>query len=212
MEPSVKADCQPGEYRERGRLNDVAYRDHFKIEDGEIGVIGVKAEVQPRAAQVLAKFTSDHRPALLEHRFGSGRAIYFAATPGIGYIKDAKFVPAELAEKWPTNERALMTRFVKESRAAPLVQLSEPVVEAGVYDAPGGTALVLANFTYTPIPTLKVEIPTTQEVLEVESLSHGKLKFESAPAADSSREDGYAHVIRFGLPLGIDDLVILRTR
>jgi hypothetical protein len=212
IDPNVKADCQPGEYRVRGALNDIAYRDHMKVGQDELGVIGVKAEVQPRSAQIVAKFTRDQRPALLENRFGSGRAIYFAATPAIGYIKDAKFVPAALAEKWPAHERALMTRFVKESRAAPLVQLSEPVVEAGAYDAPGGTALVLANFTYTSVPTLKVEIPTKGKIQEVESLSHGKLKFESAPAADSSRDDGYAHVIRFEMPMDIDDLVILHTR
>ena len=29
-----------------------------------------------------------------------------------------------------------------------LVELSHPVVEAAVYDAPAGTALILANFTY----------------------------------------------------------------
>jgi hypothetical protein len=36
---------------------------------------------------------------------------------------------------------------------------SHPVVEAGLYDAPTGTALVLANFSYRPIEALAVRVP-----------------------------------------------------
>jgi hypothetical protein len=212
IKEQVKADCQFGEYRERGRLNDIAYRDRIKLDDGEVGVIGVKATVDAGAAKPLARFISDGRPALLENHFGNGRAIYFAATPGITYIKDAKFVPDALAENWPANERELITRFVRDSRAAPLVQLSEPVVEAGIFDAPDGSALVLANFTYTPISMLKIEVPSRHVVREVESLSHGKLKFAMTPATGAWREDGYSRVISFEVPLDIDDLIILRTK
>ncbi len=212
IKEQVKADCQPGEYRARGTLNGIAYRDQIKLDDRELGVVGVKATVEAGAAKPLARFISDGRPALLKNKFGNGRAIYFATTPGITYIKDAKFVPDALAEKWPANERELITRFARDSRAAPLVKLSEPVVEAGVFDAPEGSALVLANFTYTPISVLKVEVPCRHAVRQVESLSQGKLKFTTAPATGVWREEGYANVIRFELPLDIDDLILLRTK
>jgi hypothetical protein len=212
IDSNVKADCQPGEYRERGRLNDIAYRDQIKLGEDKLGVIGVKAVVEPTAAKPLAEFAGDGRPALLENHFGKGRAVYFAATPGITYIKNAKFVPNALAEKWPANDRELITRFVRESGAAPLVRLSEPVVEAGVFEAAEGSALVLANFTYTPIASLKVEIPSHGEVREVQSLSNGKLAFTQEPSTGAWKEDGYSHTVRFECPLDIDELIILRTK
>src|SRR5262249_27244266 len=46
--PEVTVDCQPGEYRMRGKLNDIAYRDKMKTAGGEFGVVGVRATIQPR--------------------------------------------------------------------------------------------------------------------------------------------------------------------
>ena len=51
---------------------------------------------------------------------------------GIAYIKEAKFVPAELKEKWPLSGRRLINSMARRG-AARLVELSHPVVEAGVY-------------------------------------------------------------------------------
>ncbi len=209
--PRLKVDCQPGEYRERGRLNDIPHRDRIKSSDGEVGVVGIKAIVEPQGAEKRATFASDFGPALLEHQYGVGRAYYYAFTPGISYIKDAKFVADALAEKWPAAHRQLITRFASESKAAPLVQLSEPVVEAGIFDAHGGSAMVLANFTYSPIASLTVELPTRSPVLAVKSLAKGTLSFERAPAMTPWREEGYTEVIRFAIPLDIDDIVILET-
>jgi hypothetical protein len=210
--PKVSADCQPGEYRERGKLNDIAYRDKIKLADGELGVVGVKAAIEPRGAEVKATFKSDGKPALVENHYGKGRAAYFAATPGIGYIKDARFVATALAEKWPAPQRQAITRFAKEAEAAPLVKLSAPVVEAGIYEAPKGTALVLANFTYQPIGSLSVEVPTRSEVKIVKSLEHGELKFDTRPAPSPGRVEGYKYVQRFTLALGEDDLIVLENR
>src|SRR6185436_17318963 len=109
---------------------------------GETGVVGVRATIQARGGEVKASFVSDGKPAVVENHFGKGRSVYFATTPGIGYIKDAKFVANALAEKWPAKQRQSLTRFANEAGAAPLVKLSEPVVEAGMYEAPAGTALV----------------------------------------------------------------------
>jgi hypothetical protein len=212
IDSKLAADCQPGEYRERGRLNEIAYRDKVKLADDEVGVVGVRATIQPRGGEVKATFASDAKPAVVEYRFGKGRSLYFATTPGIGYIKDAKFVANALAEKWPAKQRQALTRFAKEAGAAPLVNLSEPVVEAGIYEAPTGSALVLANFTYKPVSELKVEVPMRGEVATVKSLEHGPLKFESGPAPASQQADGFRHIVRFTMSLGDDDLVVLENR
>jgi hypothetical protein len=210
--PEMTADCQSGEYRERGKLNDIAYRDRIKTANDEFGVVGVKATIQPRGAKVKARFVSDGRPAIIEHNFGKGRTAYFATTPGIGYIKDARFVATALAEKWPTKQRESITHFAKDANAAPLVKLSEPVIEAGVYEGPTGAALVLANFTYQKIGSLKVELPMRGNAKTVKSLEYGERPFETIPASAPWQNAGFKNVVRFSLPLGDDDLVILENR
>jgi hypothetical protein len=212
IEPDLTADCQPGEYRERGKLNEIGYRDRIRTAKGEFGLVGVKADIHPRGGAVKSTFVSDGKPALLEHAFGKGRTAYFAATPGIGYIKDARFVATALAEKWPANERQAITRFAKEAGAAPVVKLSEPVIEAGIFEAPIGAALVLANFTYKKIDSLKVDLPMRGDMKSVKSLEHGQLQFETIPAPSPWQEDGYKNIVRFSLPLGDDDLVVLENR
>ncbi len=210
--PELTADCQPGEYRERGKLNNIAYRDSINTANGQFGVIGVKAVIKPRGARVKATFVSDAKPALVEHNFGKGRTAYFAVTPGIGYIKDARFIATDLAEKWPARQREAITRYAKEAGAAPLVQVSEPVIEASIYEAPTGAALVLANFTYKKIAALKVDLPSSVAVKSVKSLEHGQLPFETIPAPSSWQQEGFKYVSRFSLPLGDDDLVVLEYR
>jgi hypothetical protein len=210
--PSITADCQPGNYRIRGRLNDISFRDRVKMGDTEIGVIGVKTKVEVKGAKITSTFVNDARPALLENHFGKGRALYFATTPGMGYIKEAKFAAHSLAEKWPGDRRRAITRYATEAGAAPLVKLSHPVVEVGVYDSPAGAALILANFTYEPIQALRVEIPMRTAVAAVKSLTHGPIAFETVATSSTLRDDGYPFLQRFTLPLGTDDIVLLESR
>ena len=98
---------------------------------------------------------------------------------------------------------------VAEASAAPLVRLSEPLVEAGIYDSPAGSALVLANFTYMPIKSLAVEFPTRAPIGTVKSFAHGELPVATLPAPSPWKEEGYTHLHRFALPLGDDDVVLV---
>jgi hypothetical protein len=91
-------------------------------------------------------------PAVVSNRFGKGTALFVATAPALSYAKDARFVPDKLAEKWLATQRTFINSASVSSGAPRLVELSEAVVEAGVFDAPAGTALVLANFAYEPIP------------------------------------------------------------
>jgi hypothetical protein len=90
---------------------------------------------------------------------GRGRAVYRRACPGLSYLKDAGFVPRELKEQYPPVQRRVLTGLAASRGVARLVELSHPVVEAGQYDAPAGTALILANFTYRPIERLTARLP-----------------------------------------------------
>jgi hypothetical protein len=88
-----------------------------------------------------------------------------------------------------------------------LADLSHAVVECGVYDAPQGTALVLANFTYEPIEQLTVRLPLPRPVKAVRSVEHGPLKFTIEKRPD---HPGYPFLATFKLPLRLSDVVLLQ--
>ena len=90
-----------------------------------------------------------------------------------------------------------------------LVELSHQVVEAGLYDAPGGTALVLANFTYKPIEALTVRVPLAKPVQVVRSVEHGPLRFSREKASPAFRRHGYDSVAVFTVRLELNDVVLL---
>jgi hypothetical protein len=204
-------DRQPGEYRTRGRLNEIPYLDHVKFGAESHGLIGLRCSVAVTSGKIRATFASNGAPAIVQNKVGRGSAIWFSGTPAISYIKDAKFVANALSERWPVAQRKVMTEYAAAAGVAPLVRLSQPVVEAGMYEADGGTALVLANFTYQPIPSLEIEMPIRNPVSVVTSLEHGNIPFQTVAASKAWRSDGFKKAIRFRMPLGVDDLVLLKN-
>jgi len=120
----------------------------------------------------------------------------------VAYIKEARFVPAELKERWPAEIRRLINAPAAE-RVPRLVELSHPLVEAGVYDAPEGTVLVLANFTYEPIEELEVRLDVAKPPRRVVSAERGPLKFRS----DNPRAANHPHRVTLSLRLGLNDVV-----
>jgi len=179
-----------------------------------LGVIGAKVTLTPTTGTVAGRFT-DRSPAAVSHDYGQGKAFYIGACPAIAYIKEAKFVAGELTEKWPRSERRLINALACRRGVLPLVELSHPVVEAGVYDAPQGTALVLANFTYQPIEKLKVRLFVSRPVKTVASFEQGNLGFSSEIPAGvplarrQCHPPGYPHAVTFSLDLGLNDVVVL---
>jgi len=209
--PEVAFEVQPGEYRVRGRLNQIPHFDRLIIpedaltpEPQDFGVIGAHVRVRPKDARVLASFPDRKTPAVLHHVFGQGEVVYFATTPGISYIKDARFVPRELKESWPRPHRGTINAWSHRARAARLVELSHPVVEAGVYDAKEGSALVLANFTYRPIRPLEIVLPVNRRVRSVRSVTQGKLPFTQ----EDGRDRTYRWKIRCRVDLGLTDILL----
>lgn len=214
IDSDVTFEAQPGEYRVRGRLNDIPHLDRLSLpadaitlEPVEFGVIGARVHAQPTDAIVAGTFQDGKTPAVLRNRFGKGETIYFATTPGISYIKDAKFVPRELKENWPATHRRTINAWADRAGAPPLVELSHPVVEAGVYDADAGTALVLANFTYKPIKSLEIVLPVDRRIRSVRSVEHGNLPFT---VEESKGEGPHQWKIRCQVDLGITDILLFQ--
>jgi hypothetical protein len=78
-----------------------------------------------------------------------------------------------------------------------------------VYDAPAGTALVLANFTYRPIEALTVRLPLTKPLRGVRSVEHGILGFTEERASQALRGQGYVSVAVFTTRLSLNDIILL---
>ena len=228
IEPDVKTEAQPGRYHIRGALNGMTYLDEIHVDqsllmlrqrpEGDevgnppaeqspftLGAMGTRTHFRPTTGSVVATF-ADGSPAAVKNDFGKGRALYVGCCPGIAYLKEAKFVPAELKEKWPGDHRRLINHVAQRRGVPRLAELSHPVVECGVYDAPQGTALVLANFTYEPIEGLTVRLPLARAVKTVRSVENGPLQFTME---QTSGRPGYPFVATFQLPLGLSDVVLL---
>ena len=194
IHPQPEVELQPGRYRVRGALNAIPHLDQIR----GLGVIGMKATVSLAGGKVVDLF-KDGSPAIIEHVFGKGRARYVAATPGVSYAKDARFVPKELKEQWPAPHRALINTMARNHAIARPVRLSHPVVEAGLYVHGKTAAVVLANFTYQPIDELRVTVPLPFRPRHVLSSENGSV--DCTWTAQEATVD---------LPLGISDIIIFR--
>lgn len=213
--PLIQTKIQEGEYRVRGGLNSLSYLDKIIMnpieglsETSQFGALGVKVAFTPTATNVIGAF-EDKSPAALIHEAGKGKALYIGACPGLSYLKDAAFAPSELKEKYPAAQRAVINAWARAAGAQQLLELSHPVVEAGIYDAEGGTALVLANFTYEPIEELKVRLPVTKTVRNARSVENGPLEFSIDEAPDALKKIGFESVVTFTTKLGLNDVIIV---
>jgi hypothetical protein len=115
----------------------------------------------------------------------------------------------ELKERYPPAQRRILTALAGARGVARLAELSHPVVEVGAYDAPAGTALVLANFTYRPIEALTVRVPLAKPVRGVRSVERGPLAFTEEPASPVLRGQGYVSVAVFKTHLELNDIILL---
>jgi hypothetical protein len=115
----------------------------------------------------------------------------------------------ELKERYPLAQRRILTGLAGARGVPRLAELSHPVVEAGAYDAPAGTALVLANFTYRPIEALTVRLPMPKPVRVVRSVERGPLPFIVEQASTALQMHGYNSLAVFTIHLGLNDIILL---
>ncbi|MCR9118063.1 MAG: hypothetical protein NXI22_14095 [bacterium] len=215
IQPHPEATTQKGNYRTRGELNKIPHLDQVttvsnaSIPSNTFGVIGLKVDIKVDGGKTQATF-KDGSPAIVSNTPGKGQSVYSATTPGISYIKDAKFIAKELAEKWPTAQRNFINDLARQSGATPSVLLSHPVVEAGVYESPAGTAVVLANFTYDDIDELKVTLPIKHPARSVRLASSLKaIPFTVIEADPSFQSAGCKKAIQFTMKLGLDEIILV---
>ncbi len=216
IQANPKATPQPGNYRTRGHLNKIPHLDQIKLRSADsmpsagFDVIGLKVAAQTKGGDAVGQF-QDGSPAVVSNEFGKGRSIFVATTPGISYIKDAKFAARELAEKWPDAHRNFINHLADRSGANRALLLSHSVVEAGVYEAPKGIAVVLANFTYEPVDRLEVILPVRKPVRSVRMASSMiPVEFKIVPAAERFKADGYNKAVQFTIKLGLDEIVLVQ--
>lgn len=209
LDPQVEVVTQQGRFDVRGALNDLPWLDQVRLTPaGEgFGALGVKVKLKPAKAIVTGTL-ADGAPAVLSNRFGKGVAVCVATCPAVSYAKDARFVPAELKEKWPAAQRRFINAVARNSGAPRLVELSTPVVEAGVFEAPAGAALVLANFTYQQIPRLEIRLPVKQTPKRVRSLEMGAVAFTTERAPANLARQGYRRVVCCAVELALNDIVL----
>lgn len=207
--PRFEVAVQPGRFDRRGELNQMEWLDQIRLMSGSngFGAIGVKVKLSSVGSKVTGRFT-DGSPAVVSNRFGKGVAVFTGTCPAVSYAKDAHFVPDKLEEKWPAAQRNFINGVARSCGAARVVELSHPVVEAGVFDTSEGSALVLANFSYEPIDRLEIRLPLKKIPGRVRSIERGPLKFNIELASAALRSHGYDRVARCEMALGWNDIVV----
>ena len=209
LSQKVEVEVQPGRFDVRGALNDLPWLDQVTSGSGRegFGALGLKVTLRQAGAKVTGTF-NDGAPVVLTNRFGKGAAVYVATCPALSYAKDAHFVPGGLEEKWPARQRLFINTAARASGAPRLVELSHPVVEAGVFESAQGAALVLANFTYQRISRLGMGLPVQRPPRTVRSLERGPLEFTLEPAPSDIATEGYGSMVRCAVELGWSDVVL----
>jgi hypothetical protein len=207
IRPRGEVIVQQGAFDVRGGLNGIPWLDQITGDEGNFGAIGVKTQIKPTSGTVRGIF-KDGTPAVIAHQHGKGHVLYFATCPGLSYGKDAAFVINALKEKWPKNQRRIINRLVQQSEAPRLVTLSHPVVEAGIYDAPAGSALILGNFVYTPIEALEITLSLKTKPTKVISMEKGPLSFTTTASPARLAAAGYPIQATCRVALEWNDVIV----
>lgn len=103
--------------------------------------------------------------------------------------------------KYPSGIRERLLTPVRDARVTASITCDIPLIDTVALPCRQGTLVTLANQTLQPIEKLQLQLRTAAPVLRVESVRHGKLKFEQL-------EPGR---IRWTMPLEANDFVQVWT-
>jgi len=150
-------------YNERGDLPGIKPLTTAKVTAGgktfDMKVIGDRLNLKDGlpAKALLATF-ADGKPAGATVAYGKGRIVAVGFLPGLGY-SPFKQGQTTLDEVWQPEPRELFRLpLALGLKGKQTVALSVPVVEGSLLTGPQGSALVLVNYTYQPVKTLKVTV------------------------------------------------------
>lgn len=175
---------------------------------GTIPVLAAQGKFTATGGEVLGMF-GDGSPAIVARSHGTGRTIYCGFLPGLSYFQpaipkrpgDRTSAVDSLAHFIPTQFHAGARQLIGmpgEKIARPAV-CSEPLVEANLLESKTAAALVLVNWTSTPIKGLQVTLQTPLPQKKIELASGGKVTV--------SKSAGQTVLT---LDLAVADTVILR--
>jgi hypothetical protein len=175
---------------------------------GTVPVFAALGKFTASGSEVLGTF-KDGSPAVVARTHGTGRAIYCGFLPALTYFQpaipkrpgDRTSAPDSLAHFIPTKFHAGARQLIGlpvEKVERPVV-CSEPLVEANLIESKSAAALVLVNWTPTPIKGLKVTLQTALPQKKFELASGGKVT--------ASKQGGQTVLT---LDLAVADTVILR--
>ncbi len=147
----------------------------------------------------FAKFT-DGKNAGAIISYGKGKIIAVGFMPMLAYGKLANFKPKTLEEKWQPEPRKIIEKTLKLSNINPIIKSDTPVVETNLLSGSQGSAIVLANYTYQPIKSLKLDVKIDKPVKNAISVEGKRVKILKQSKG----------VLSLELPLDWTDIILLK--
>jgi hypothetical protein len=142
---------------------------------------------------------ADGSPAGAVINYGSGKVIGLGFLPMLAYGQGAGFKPDTLEEKWPDSPRWLVKLALDAGKVIPVAQCDRPVVETSLLTGDKGSALILVNYTYQPVPSLVIDLKLTRPVTRATSTEGVAIQVEKTNGG-----------VRLHLPLHWTDVVLLQ--
>ena len=174
-------------------------------------LFGIVSKVKAASGTQVSGTLSDGSPAVIMNTPGKGKTLYSAFLPGLTYFKPA--IPCKPLDRGSTDDamaHLIPTEFDKgagemigllasDSEITLPVVASSRLVETSIIESKAGTALVVANWSGTPVASidLTIAIPVPQH--DVSLASGGKILVKT---------DGKTTRVRFDLDIA--DVVIFR--
>jgi hypothetical protein len=143
---------------------------------------------------------ADGKPALVRTAVGQGVSFHFAFFPGLSYRRFQDGEADKLPVGWPLECRRLITQPVRQAGVKPPVTVDRTLIETPMLVSDKGAAVTLLNWSGSPVEKLSISIVCPWTVSSVESVTHGKLPFETDKG----------NVIAVKVPLDGADILMIR--
>jgi hypothetical protein len=163
----------------------------------DLPVIGCRLPLRADVPHPIACF-ADGSPAGSIIDYAGGKVIALGFLPMLAYGQGAGFRPDTLAENWPESPRRLIQLALDAGHLTPVAQSNRPVVESSLLSGPGGSVLLLANYTYQPIDSLAVDLKLDEPFTRATSTEGVEVRLERTATG-----------VRLRLPLEWTDVVLL---
>lgn len=173
---------------------------HLNKRSFDLPAIGCRLNLRTEVPSPIATF-DDGKPAGAVIGYGGGKVVAVGFMPMLAYGQLAHFHPTTLQEKWPSEPRELARLPLELAHIAPVAMADVPVVETSLLTGPKGSALVLANYTYQPIASLKINVHVDHGVAKAISTSGSAVQMEKIDGG-----------VRLTLPLKWTDIILLRDK